>query len=218
MTIKNYRPFKYAIAYQSQFKNENYTTVCAKFSLISTEQFNLNLKKVNEEYESIVSDIVAKAEKFETAKEKVKFLYDWIISNVKYDYSIFNKEKNGWFALWYLYKGICIFVGDKRSAIVAGISRCLGMSAAYKDLCDRIGIECRTVDINTCTGKVSSVYKNHVWNEIVVDGVEYFIDVSSARVFRDTGKNPYKFFMKPLPETTKANNLGNKNCADRKFV
>ncbi|MGN0656279.1 MAG: transglutaminase domain-containing protein [Ruminiclostridium sp.] len=114
-----------------------------------------------------------------TDLEKVYKIYNWIASNVSYDYDNLNNEEN---KTKYTAYGA---LKDKKAV-------CQGFAALFYRMCLDNGIDCRII-----TGKADG--GNHAWNIVNVDGKYYYADVTwDCIVIEDAANNrqakPATFF------------------------
>ena len=120
------------------------------FYKYGSERIKEMQSEINAEVTKVLDGITADMSEY----DKVKYIYDYLASNVVYDESEENcRDIYG------------VFV--KKKAI------CGGYSKAFSYLCDRIGIETATV-----TGDADG--EPHMWNMVKIDGKWYNIDVTYA--------------------------------------
>jgi hypothetical protein len=108
------------------------------------------------DYESITSQIQQAAQQVIDAMPadldtygKVKYFYEWIITNTDYGSSEYDQ--------------------DVRSVFLDHVSVCSGYAKAFKLLCDMAGIPCEVVQ-GTASGEA------HAWNLVTIDGVDTWVD------------------------------------------
>lgn len=113
-----------------------------------------------------------------SAYEKVTSIYNWITTNVKYDYTNANKPKSQRNTITY----------TAYSAFYNKIAVCQGISGLFYRMLLEAGIDNRIVYNN-----------NHCWNIVNVDGVYYNCDATW-----DLGTNgDYSYFMRGITESFK---------------
>ncbi len=113
-----------------------------------------------------------------TEQEKVYKIYNWIASNVSYDYNNLNNEEN---KTKYTAYGA---LKDKKAV-------CQGFAALFYRMCLDNGIDCRII-----SGDAGGA---HAWNIVKVDGKYYYADVTwDCFVIADAANNrqakPATFF------------------------
>jgi transglutaminase/protease-like cytokinesis protein 3 len=103
--------------------------------------------------------------KFDTQLEKARIVYSWICNNISYDVE-------------------SLFKGTIPSQEAGGIlqsrsSVCAGYSNLFKELLDRMGVECQIINGYAkgygWTGKVPDS-PDHAWNAVKIDGRWYLVD------------------------------------------
>lgn len=119
-------------------------------------------------YEKAVDDIVKQADLSWNDLEKALFINDYLATHCEYDLTYSN------------YNSYNVFVENK--------AVCQGYSLAYKELADRLGIECTIV---------TSISLNHAWNLVGVNGRYYMVDTTYNDPTKDVvGRARHYFFMK----------------------
>ncbi len=120
-----------------------------------------------------------------TPYEKEVAIYDYISKNAKFDefHVLGDKDYS---------QGIY--------SVVKGKTVCRGYSLMFKYLCNKIGIPCIVV-VGTSEPDIESTNKNndHGWNEVMIDGDWYIVDITDSRKSVYTGQyfdtTFYKFNM-----------------------
>ncbi len=102
----------------------------------------------------IVDNAVAAANKFQTDYEKVKAVYDYLIDNYDYDWTLKNSKE---YELFKTGKGICV-----------------AYSLAYKDIMQELNIPCEVVISREIA---------HQWNIVQIDGEWYNVDPSWGDIY-----------------------------------
>jgi len=126
-------------------------------------KYSTNKNKYSVELQNKVDEIVAKANKFNTDYEKVKFVHDYIVNNTEYDESALDDIVNGRER-----SASSLQSATPYGCLVKGKAICSGYSEAFQLLMDELGIEC-----NSVWGDAGGA---HQWNVVKVDGDYYFID------------------------------------------
>jgi hypothetical protein len=109
-------------------------------------------------------------------REKVQAVYDYICSNVKYDYVHANSSR--------YHKDSTAY-----AALVQNYASCQGYAVAVFRLLKEVGIECTIVTGIGIHEDGDSEF--HAWNEVLVDGEYYNLDATW-----DAGKEEYDYFLK----------------------
>lgn len=118
--------------------------------------------------DSIAKKVAAIANTFQTDYDKAKAVYDFLIDNYNYDWSL-TKTKE-----YELFK--------------TGEGVCTAYSLAYKDILQELNIPCLTV---------SSAEISHMWNVVQIDGDWYNVDVSWGDIYTAEDESfRYDNFMK----------------------
>ncbi len=154
-------------------------------SINGQEQAKQFREELQKEYQEKLKQIVEQIRGSDTMQIKspkflVKRLFDWWNKNIKYDNDILkNKRAEGNYSeILYDYKNVALRSGEKYAPIILRKGVCSGFSAAFKDLCDLLGIECRIVNAHDDDVNISSFKKlAHAWNEITIDGETTTIDL-----------------------------------------
>ncbi|MDO4301918.1 MAG: transglutaminase domain-containing protein [Clostridia bacterium] len=109
--------------------------------------------------DKIVNDIVAVANTFQTDYDKAKAVYDFLIDNYNYDWSL---TKTTEYELFKTGEGVCS-----------------AYSLAFKDIMQELNIPCEIV---------VSKEMAHQWNVIMIDGEWYNVDVAWGDMYGDNYK------------------------------
>ena len=131
------------------------------------------------QHQSETSDLVAKlTAKSETDEEKLKAIFDWVTSNIKYDHKAAKNDIS-------ITKSIDEIIRTK-SAI------CTGYSSLMKELCIISGIECHVVSgyARSSTGQIISDAPDHAWNAVKLGGKWYLLDATWS-----IQKNAAKYYL-----------------------
>jgi transglutaminase/protease-like cytokinesis protein 3 len=107
--------------------------------------------------------------------EKLQAVYDYICSNVKYDYVHSNNSK--------YYRDSTAY-----AALVENYASCQGYAVAVFRLLKELGVECSIVTGTGINAQGESEF--HAWNQVLVDGEYYNVDATW-----DAGKDSYDYFM-----------------------
>lgn len=134
---------------------------------------NCDLKGVpakEEQLNEVIDAVVQMAQAYESDYDKAAFVHDYIVINCEYDTKTFYQ---------YLYapdnRQITTHAYDCYGCLVEHTAVCSGYSKAYKLLLNRLGIEC---DVVSGEGNNSLSSGPHAWNRVVIDGKQYYVDVT----------------------------------------
>jgi len=136
-------------------------------------------KKLKEEMEPKISQIVNEASKKETDFEKIMYLHDTIIKSAKYEK---NEETNT-----KKYQTIVSILTEEKTV-------CAGYTYLFKLCCDRLGIEAISLrDISNKNG-----VGNHTWNMVKLYGKWYGVDLTwdDDDAVTNKGEIKYRYFLK----------------------
>lgn len=145
--------------------------------------------QVSAALDRIVPEIQAAGD--ETAMHRA--IFEYLCDNVEYDRELSN----------------IVAVGDKNNkltknsgaygALVTGKTVCSGYAAAYKAICDRLGLDCWVAES-----------QEHAWNLIIVDGVLSCVDVTSGD--QDSWIADQLFMISPEDYASEYGYKVSKNC------
>jgi hypothetical protein len=167
-----------------RYQYGGYKLSCQKSECGAEYEYRLTITPVyystpgeEQEVDEKVAEILEKLSVEENAceYEKVRAVYDYICSNVKYDYVHKNNS--------HYYRDSTAY-----AALVQNYASCQGYAVAVFRLLKELGVECRVV-----TGTGTNAWGEdefHAWNEVLVDGEYYNIDATW-----DAGKESYDYFM-----------------------
>jgi len=124
-----------------------------------------NVEKMQKEYDEKVHKILSNIKDNMTDVQKVLIVHDYLALTTEYDY-------NG-----YVKKNIPYSSYTSYGAVINKKAVCLGYARAYKDILNRLGIDCEIV---------TSKKMNHAWNVVRIDGNFYNVDVTKDDVVYDT--------------------------------
>lgn len=110
-----------------------------------------------------------------TDLEKEKAVYEWIVTNIKYDYDALNS-------------GDLTESSDPLSVIKNGKGVCTGISELFYVFMERLGIPCKIIN---------SPSQDHTWNEVYIDGEWKNVDATWATNNYAAGADIYQFFNQP---------------------
>ena len=116
--------------------------------------------------QKIISDIKEDTKNMSEA-EKVKYVYEWVGDNARYDYTFQSFSKNQ----------------SIYNVFMKGNAVCAGFAKASQVIFQNIGIESYDIDGNT-TGP-------HMWNVVKVDGKYYYYDSTVAACRKKTSPGYY---------------------------
>lgn len=119
----------------------------------SSREEVLNAEK---EIDLVANEILSNASKMNSDYEKIKYVHDWIIKNIKYDETLNRANRNNIYG-----------------ALVEKEVTCGGYAKAFKYLMDKLNIECIIVQ-GKATDNGHTEY--HVWNYVKLNGTWYGVD------------------------------------------
>ncbi len=158
-------------------------------------QYSMNKNKYTDSLQKKVDEIVARANKFDTDYDKIKFVHDYLVNTVEYDYK----------ALEEINSGGTKTTSSKQSAtpygcLVNGKAICSGYSEGFQLIMDELGIEC-----NSVWGDAGGP---HQWNVVKLDGDYYFIDCTWDDP-KGVNEVQYDYFLINLKEISKTHTPDN---------
>ncbi|MBQ7969340.1 MAG: hypothetical protein IJ292_05920 [Clostridia bacterium] len=127
-------------------------------------KYTTNPNKYINQLNTKIEQILAKANTYPTTYEKVKFVHDYLIQNIEYDYDAL-KEINNTFRSTSTEQALSIY-----GALVNGKTLCGGYSESFYTLMNALDIECYYI-----TGYAGEY---HAWNYLKIDGEYYYMDVT----------------------------------------
>jgi len=133
-----------------------------------------------------------------------KAVFDYLAKNVEYDYDALDYSPTEEQMAAYSPELISFIekYGDLTCAygpVVRGKGICGGISCAFMLLCNRLGVECNGVAVDTRIKGVVS----HNFNVVEIGGKRYFVDVTCALPRKDLNLVDYRFFLFAEEELTK---------------
>ena len=160
------------------YNNSNSTYMGRPIQSFSEEELSFLREKSKREqaiaYERKVNEIIASIPNNLSQKGKLRAVFDWFVKNTTY-YEYYPGYKDGRahgeYVEWNSYPPEISFLdySGKEGAILTGCSVCRGLSQAYKDVVNRLGISCDTVRNSM-----------HEWNVVYGRDREYYIDIAQA--------------------------------------
>lgn len=109
-----------------------------------------------------------------TDREKVKRIYDYVYSHVRYDYDYVAKSHTAY------------------AALIQGKAVCQGIAALFYRMALYAGIDCRMV-YGWANG-------NHMWNAVKLDGKVYWLDCTWDINRREGGATDYAYFLRNVSD------------------
>ncbi|MCX6294804.1 MAG: hypothetical protein NTX97_01850 [Bacteroidetes bacterium] len=184
--------------------SSNYSDSAAAEKFKKVDEYILKLKKRNKPVKILAKEITAP---FSTEEEKVRAIFIWMTNNIAYDCVTYHTKKTppGNFTykspeelqakLDKYYYNYSMLVLRNRKAI------CEGYAILFRELCKNAGIECQLVEgrANENKDKIKklrnrkSFSSNHTWNQVKINEIWYYIDVTWASGYCD---KPVKKFYK----------------------
>jgi hypothetical protein len=159
-----YAGFSYRVGWSQEGTVYNYTFECAITYYTTLEQE----KELDEELTKIMNNLNLDQL---SDYEKIKAIYDYICSNVKYDYSHLNDKD--YFLQFTAY-----------AALINKTAVCQGYANLFYRMALEAGIDARIIPGTGNGGK-------HAWNIVKLNDKYYDVDATW-----DAGRNPYDYFLK----------------------
>ena len=132
-----------------------------------------DLPQARKKYEAAASTVLQQAKTLPTDMEKALVVHDLIALNCEYDETANDND---------------VFPFNSYGCLVSQKAVCQGYALAYKDLMDRLGIDCIVV---------TSEEMNHAWNMIKLGSRWYHVDITWDDPVADTlGNVDHMFFLK----------------------
>ena len=136
-------------------------------------------------------------ENIETDIEHARFFYQWISTNIKYDYELLNDRNNGTITNQSFFNSQKYFwVYETRKGV------CAGYANLFKWFMDQVGIECSVIvgyirdERNKYVSLALDYEFRHGWNAIKIDNKWILID-STWGTSGDPSVSDFYFDMKP---------------------
>ncbi|MCK5128341.1 MAG: hypothetical protein KAQ68_00705 [Clostridiales bacterium] len=96
----------------------------------------------------------------ETREAKARALYDWIVRNIKYDFSVLGKLEVG-------------YVPNPQRTFDTKLGICSDFAVLFASMCRSQGIPCKVA-----LGYYVKTEYYHAWNEVLYDGEYHIVDAS----------------------------------------
>lgn len=156
------------IYYEYYTYTNTITTLMFKYVIPKNE-----LPQAQKKYEAAVSALLKQVEALPTDMEKALVLHDAIALSCEYDETAVGDD---------------VFPYNAYGCLVSQKAVCQGYALAYKDLLDRLGVDCIVVE---------SEEMNHAWNMIKLGSSWYHVDITWDDPVPDTlGYADHLFFLK----------------------
>ena len=170
------------------------------FLNIDSDLFN---RKVNQIINTIYDSLAGKNDDY----SKVKAIFDYLATHVKYDHDTYDKYRNAFnqqnedaqerFATEQAY------AFSAYSALVNGVAVCEGISKAFKLLCDVFSVPCMCI---LCSELVNGQKgAPHMVNRVTINGVDTYIDVTNSLYLDNLPLIRYNYFLASKEEMELAN-------------
>ena len=131
-------------------------------NLLQSANRNVINKKIDA-LQTMVEEVIAKIPSETSEVIKEKYIHDYIVETVRYDYNAAENINN--------YTSTMPHAFDLYGAAIEGLAVCEGYSKLFQYLCYSVGINSTQV-IGTSNGG------NHMWNAVLIDKEWYQIDVT----------------------------------------
>ncbi|MGN0502478.1 MAG: transglutaminase domain-containing protein, partial [Ruminococcus sp.] len=155
--------------------NDDSTSLFLSYSVQPDNSDPDRLKKAKEKFNKTVDKIIDGAPKNATDYELELYVNDYLVDNCVYDKEAAESDE------------LIGHENDAYGALVEKKAVCEGYSRAFQLLCNRLGIDCICIS-------GSGDGESHSWNNVMLDGEWYEVDVT----WNDTDGNPeipiYNYF------------------------
>lgn len=141
----------YTTAYTLTTNYKNNEVVSLEFEPIY-DMDEETIKDYSDKLAAVGGRILGTADNLANDYEKIKFYYDYLIKNAKYDITAINSQ-------------------NIVSALIDRETVCQGYSKAFQYLCQKSGINCTLV-----SGRANG--QAHTWNWVECEGEGYWVDVT----------------------------------------
>lgn len=200
-----------------QINNLNYRD--SKGNLASKEDYERERNDFERDYidryNATIESIANSIPEYLSDKEKLKAVYEYLVSSITYDREVldsFTKDGLVHPVLHKTYNEWGLSGSEKYAPILLNKGICTGISEAFKDICDRLGIPCELISGKTIViDEATQTRLGHTWNVVKIDGEVKHIDVRYGIKNRDEGKDIMDFF---LVDTEKLKRNGPHNSID----
>lgn len=161
-----------------------------QYSQIDEQAFNVRL-------EESLNEIDSKLSWASTTYFKLKTIFDYIASIVKYEHEVLDEylqmdAPSDETMLRFMERNSASF--SPYGVLMNRRGVCQGISKLFKIFCDRFGIECALVEAKTKDLSDGSEC-NHMMNVVEVDGVRSFIDITNCLVMPEVPFVRYDSFL-----------------------
>ena len=119
-----------------------------------------DIEEFNESVDSVCDEIEALFGDDDTTYDKAKVIHDYLTERLTYSKNAVRTASTA-------------FLDDEDGEY---LSICEGYSKAFKIICDRFDIPCILVNGSSCT--FEGTYEDHMWNDVLIDGEWYAMDVA----------------------------------------
>lgn len=143
----------------------------------------IKAEQLNRKLEAAAQEILSRyINDHQSDYDKALVLHDYLKSNVQYNFDAAQSRSSKGFENSYNIIG----------ALLDHCCVCAGFAAAFKYLCDRVGVDCHVV---TGTGSSSLFSGPHAWNIVRINGYYHHIDVTwDNQSSSDSGIPNYGYF------------------------
>ena len=158
----------YEQTYGNKYKMIERQKVNIKESNNPLEQYLISTYEIDFSYNDVIDKTATDlCSPCSTDWDKVITLKDYIDYNITYDYDLSNKIEN---------KIITAYLPHAATTLLTGKGICYDMASLFAAMCRSQGIPCIIQK-----GYVNNVY--HAWNEVLIDGIWYSIDVKQPVIY-----------------------------------
>lgn len=152
--------------------------------LFFSYSYDINVvNSISIKIKEITDLIIQKARSFAGDYDRVKYLYDYIVCNIRYDFDSISRQRTD--KVFYEAHSIAGPLLSKKAV-------CEGIAKLFKFLCDKLDIEAICV-VGKDKKNVSETL--HEWNIVKIDGKYCQVDATGdIQVYRDNQKLLYMYF------------------------
>ncbi len=139
-------------------------TLKAEVGVYNYWTYSMNRQKYVDELNAKIAEIVAGGRQYTSTYDKVKYVHDYLATNVKYDYDALD-DLDSSFRKTSTEQTLSVY-----GALVNGKTICGGYSESFYLLMNALGVECRYLQ--------GYAGEYHAWNCLKIDGDYYYMDVT----------------------------------------
>lgn len=150
-------------------------------------------KKLDEEYNKQLNDLISIIPLDLSSEEKIKFIFSWLANNINYEHNLYyNDDGSVSCPIIKIYNNWGIRVSDKYAPLLLKKTICSGIVPVINDICTKLGIESTSISGETRELDNGTKVK-HIWNIITINGLPKHYDVIYGIYNREKGMNPLDY-------------------------